>query len=204
MVLYPLILTLGAHAHSTFQNPVGVPGGFYGAQLRVPHGCAGSPTLEVTVTIPDGVISVKPQAAYGWSTAINTRPLLPSIVSEGKTINTTVDTLVWTAADGSPLLDEFIQDFYFQCKLPLGAEASKIYFPVQQRCAVGWNNWTQIPTPGGGSLSFPAPSVTLLANGTTVKLNYTQIYSGLSQVKNSATAQPWSALSILILMSLLA
>ncbi len=56
-----------AFAHVRFENGAGAsrtpptrP------SLRIPHGCAGEPTLKVRVRIPEGIVAVKPMPKAGW------------------------------------------------------------------------------------------------------------------------------------------
>ena len=56
-----------ALAHVSFETAQATQNTTHKAVLRVPHGCAGTPTLKVSVRIPDGVIDVKPMAKAGWT-----------------------------------------------------------------------------------------------------------------------------------------
>jgi uncharacterized protein YcnI len=53
-------------AHVTI-DPLEAPAhSYFKAQLRVGHGCKGSPTVRVRVRLPEGTLSVKPQPKPGW------------------------------------------------------------------------------------------------------------------------------------------
>ena len=54
-------------AHVSFETPQATQNSTYKAVLRIPHGCAGAPTLKVSVRIPDGVVAVKPMPKAGWT-----------------------------------------------------------------------------------------------------------------------------------------
>ncbi len=56
--------TAPAAGHVTLERAETAPGA-YKAVLRVPHGCGREPTTGITVTIPEGVHSVKPQPKPG-------------------------------------------------------------------------------------------------------------------------------------------
>ncbi|KAJ3285415.1 hypothetical protein HK104_009509 [Borealophlyctis nickersoniae] len=159
-----------AHAHATIQPPVGIPGSTVATALRVPHGCNGTATNNVTLTIPDNVTSVKPRAVAGWTLSITTRPLVPPVQSEsGAMLNTTVDTITWS---GGNLPDAWYEDFSFQFKAPTGADGTVIYFPVFQQCVEGSYNWSAIPSgPNAAVTGSPAPKFTLMTNGTMLKAN---------------------------------
>ncbi|KAJ3358569.1 hypothetical protein HDU91_005180 [Kappamyces sp. JEL0680] len=165
--LLSLCLSL-AFGHVTLNPPVST-GSYAQANVRIPHGCNGTNTVAVTVTIPQGVTSVKPQKVWGWVMNITQRPLAVPITSEGgASITTEVDSVTW--AQGS-LPDSEYQDFGLTFKLPPATDGTKFYFPTLQLCDVGFNNWSMIPAGDGAKLSYPAPTVTVMANGTLLQLN---------------------------------
>src|SRR5438874_1917484 len=62
-----LALAAPASAHITLERKQATPGSSYKAVLAVPHGCAKSATIRITVTVPEGVIAVKPMPKAGWT-----------------------------------------------------------------------------------------------------------------------------------------
>ena len=148
------LLISSAQAHATF-SPSTVNIGYASSGLRVPHGCAGNSTVEVTVTIPESVSSVKPRKG-NYTVSFETRAI-PPITSEGRTINTTVSSVKFSNFDLSDLLYE---EFGFTFKVS-GKAGDKLFFPVVQKCTVGWNNWTQITKEGEPKPRYPAPFLTL-------------------------------------------
>ena len=58
-----------AQAHITLEQPSAEAGTYYKAVLRVGHGCDGSPTQAITVTLPPGVEHAHPMPKPGWSLA---------------------------------------------------------------------------------------------------------------------------------------
>ena len=68
------ILFALANAHVTMNPPV-APAGYSQSNLRVPHGCNGSDTSSIQVSIPAGLSSVKPTKVSGWVMTISKRPL---------------------------------------------------------------------------------------------------------------------------------
>ena len=60
-------LAAPSHAHVFLQSGTATVGGSYRAVLAVPHGYKASATTKVTVTIPEGLIAVKPMPKPGWS-----------------------------------------------------------------------------------------------------------------------------------------
>ena len=55
-----------ALAHVPFENGQANPNSTYKATLRIPHGCAGKPTLQGARRIPEGIVAVKPMPKAGW------------------------------------------------------------------------------------------------------------------------------------------
>ena len=82
-------------AHITM-NPSTSAGSYAQSMFRVPHGCNTTATVQVQVTIPVGVTSVKAQKVPGWSLVYTKRPLPVPIVSEGTNVTEEIDTVSWT------------------------------------------------------------------------------------------------------------
>jgi uncharacterized protein YcnI len=149
-----------ASAHVTVQPNEAVAGGYFQTAFSVSHGCEGTATIAVRVKLPDGVLSVKPQAKPGWAVEIKTRRLegnQPSL--HGKTITETVDEVSWR---GGPLPDNLYDTFGLQMKLP-DTPGKPLYFPVVQECEKGVHRWIETPAAGQNrdELREPAPVVRL-------------------------------------------
>ena len=124
------LLAASAHAHITLEQKTATAGSYQKLTFRVGHGCAGSATREITVTLPEGVKGAKPMPKQGWQ------------------IKTTPDSVTWS---GGPLPDEYYDEFVMQVKLP--ADTGTRYFKVMQACVKGSAAWDET-TPGGKN---PAP-----------------------------------------------
>lgn len=127
-------------AHVVFSEPEAPAGGYYTGFLRVSHGCGDSPTVSLRVTIPEGVVSARPQPKPGWTLKIDKVPLAKPIMGEGGAqITQRVAAITWT---GRLPVDEFDQ---FGLSLKLADTSGPLYFPAIQRCDKGENDWTTIP-----------------------------------------------------------
>ncbi|MGO4380886.1 YcnI family copper-binding membrane protein [Pseudoduganella sp. RAF53_2] len=126
------LLATSAHAHITLEQKTATAGSYQKLTFRVGHGCKGSPTREITVTLPEGVNGAKPMPKQGWQ------------------IKTTPNSVTWT---GGPLPDEYYDEFVMQVKLP--ADTGTRYFKVAQVCEKGSEGWDET-TPGGKN---PAPAL---------------------------------------------
>lgn len=147
-----------ASAHVVFAERDAKPGSYYAGFLRVGHGCENSPTVQVQVTIPESIATVRPQPLPGWTLTIDRERLATPSVGEGGTpIVDRVKTITWS---GRLEPDQF-QQFGLLMKLP--DAPGPLYFPVVQRCETGENAWVQIPpTPAQWhAMDRPAPMLLL-------------------------------------------
>ncbi len=85
------------------------------------HGCAGSPTKQLTIQLPDGTTEVTPQNPTGWT----------STVSGG--------VLDWT---GGPIPDTEKGEFVASMRI-VGTQGSTVFLPTKQICVAGENDWLE-------------------------------------------------------------
>jgi uncharacterized protein YcnI len=159
--LLSAFIALPAFAHVTLEHgetPVGAP---YKAVFKVPHGCDGSTTVKLTVTIPEGVIAVKPMLKAGWEIATQRGPYAKSYsYFHGAKFDQGVKEVTW--GDGK-LPDAFYDEFVLSVFIAGDLKAGEIlYFPVIQTCEKGEHRWVETPTPGKHSDGDPAPGLRLL------------------------------------------
>lgn len=153
-----LAAAVPAAAHITFENREVKAGATVKFVLRVPHGCSGSATTAVRVSIPDGLSAVKPQPKPGWALSV----LAASDEHTGSTDGheshgDPVKEIAWT---GGNLPDAHYDEFVFRAAVGRDAPAV-VYVPIVQECEAGIDRWIEIPAQGGssGDLKHPAPSV---------------------------------------------
>lgn len=149
-----------AWGHIVFAEPAAEAGGYYAGFLRVSHGCGASPTVSLRVTLPESVLTARPQPKPGWTLTIERVPLAQPVPGEGGAlIRERVAAVTWT---GELPADQFDQ-FGLMMKLP--ADAGPLYFPTVQTCVEGKNEWTAVPADPAGwrALEHPAPILTLSA-----------------------------------------
>jgi uncharacterized protein YcnI len=154
-----------ASAHVTLERQEAPVGSSYKAVLRVPHGCAGSPTTAVRVRVPAGLIGVKPMPKPGWQLNAVTGKYPKPYTLRGAPVTEGVTGISWS---GGKLLDAHYDEFVFVGTIAeeLGGTPA-IYFPVVQECEKGVHRWIEIPTgkhsDGHGSGgSEPAATLRLL------------------------------------------
>lgn len=161
VVLAAALAVPGAALAHVTANPSEAPaGGFAMISFRVPHGCDGSGTTGLSISIPAGVISVTPQAVPGWEVTTKESELAEPVESEGETITEGVTEVTWT---GGPLPDHEFTDFGLSMKMP-DTTGKTIWFPIVQRCEQGETSWIKIPVAGQEEPDTPAPGVTLVAS----------------------------------------
>ena len=112
--------------------------------FTVEHGCEGSPTVQLDMRLPEGVIDPVAEPVDGWDGSIE--------AVDG-------DTVVTFA--GGPLADDVEGTFSVSMTLPPTPDVT-LYFPFVQRCEVGEIRWIQIPTEPGDELDEPAPAMSLI------------------------------------------
>lgn len=129
-----LLAASPASAHATVQMYGGkaTAGGYGALWMRIPHGCEGSPTKRVTITIPASFGSAKPQMIGGWKAKVVKR-------ANGSR------QLIWNAT-GDPLPDDQFADFGVSVKWP--AAEGKVELPTVQHCVKGRVAWigANVPT----------------------------------------------------------
>jgi uncharacterized protein YcnI len=155
--------------------------------FRVPHGCNGSPTIKITVKLPTNTSSVKGVFIPGWQVATTTRALEVPFTSDGKVVNTTVDTFTWSADTNAnnSLPDSAYMDFGLTLKTPIKANSGddKLAFDVYQTCVNGTSNWTD--TEAGAA--HPQPAVTLLPKGASTTASSDSFKNNVSLLTVTAT-----------------
>ncbi|MCT8159039.1 YcnI family protein [Pseudoruegeria sp. SHC-113] len=155
-------LATGAFAHATLEQQEAASGSYYKAVMRIGHGCDGAATQTVRISIPEGVISVKPMPKAGWSLETVSGPYANTYDSHGRTITEGVKEIVWTGT----LEDAHYDEFVFRAKLDGSlAPDTTLYFATVQECTTGENAWVEIPAEGQSrhDLKSPAPGLLITA-----------------------------------------
>ena len=153
----------GAWAHAVLEHKEATPDAAYRGVVQITHGCAGSSTTQVSVTIPEGVVGAKPMPKPGWrvtttkGTYAKAYPYYHGAISEG------VKSITWA---GGSLPDDQVDEFTFFARVSDAfTPGQTVYFPVQQDCEAGSQSWSEIPTAGTSTrdLKQPAPGVRIVA-----------------------------------------
>ena len=153
-----------ASAHVVLETPQAAVGGGYKAVFNVPHGCEGSPTIEVRIDVPEGVIGVKPMPKPGWTLSLSKGPYARSYAFyHGRQISEGVRQVTWS---GGSLPDEYFDQFVLSTVIAGELQPGrKLAFPVTQKCESGEVHWSKVAAEGqdAHAFQFPAPQLTLTA-----------------------------------------
>jgi len=157
-----LAAPLAASAHIDIDPSSTAAGSYAVLSFALPHGCDGSPTTSISISIPESVVSVTPTVNPGWTVAQTAVDLATPITDEeGNTISTRIGQVVYTAI--TPMEDGLRTTFDLSVPLPADAAGQTLEFPVQQTCVTGSTAWDQHAVEGEAEPEHPAPSVAVTA-----------------------------------------
>lgn len=149
-----------AFAHVTLQDQVAAAGMAYRAVLRVGHGCEGTSTVEMRVTIPEGFNGAQPMVKPGWKVATQVGKLAEPYVAHGKTFTEGVQEITWTATSAADALpDAHYDEFVLRGTTP--KKPGPVWFKVVQSCEKGANSWVEVPVTGTSTKGLKAPAALL-------------------------------------------
>lgn len=155
-------LSMPAHAHVTLAEPEANAGQSYKGVLRIGHGCEGTPTISLSVEIPDGVVAVKPMPKAGWTLQTEQGAYPEAVTIHGRKLTSGVRRITWS---GGRVLDSEYDEFVFVSQLAPNA-SRPVYLPVVQACEKGEHRWVDIPKAGQNprDLAAPAPVLRVAAS----------------------------------------
>lgn len=200
LLAVPIIAALApcaASAHASFEMAEASQNSTYKAVLRLPHGCEGQPTNLVRITIPEGLIAVKPMPKAGWSLATTAGDLGKTYQLHGREVKTGVKEIVWS---GGSLPDAHYDEFVFQARVTDALPAGEtLFIPVVQECASAKAAWIEIAAKGQDrhDLKMPAPGIRIMAQARTDAHGHgahgaPSTASGVLKAGSLLITQPWS------------
>ncbi|KAI8641726.1 hypothetical protein BD408DRAFT_417818 [Parasitella parasitica] len=172
-VLALFFYALSTDAHVNLTPKFAEPGQNITTAFHIPHGCNGSATTGIFVTVPDAVTVLTPQQVNSWTLTTTYRD----------ESNQSVSTINWA---GGVLAPTDSLDFPIILSLPNSDLSTQpnvtLYFPVVQTCQVGTANWTAL---GNDKEGEPAPTLVIVKNAT-------QAAADAIAIKNNATTSTTS------------
>jgi len=152
-LLLALAAPLSASAHVSVDASTTAAGSYTVLTFSVGHGCEGSPTTSLEITLPESIIAATATVNPNWAISKTYAPLDEAIEQEhGDPLTDRVSTVVYTAI--TPLAPDQ-RDTVALSVLLAGEEGDVLEFPVLQTCEVGETNW----------IGEEGPVVTLTAAG---------------------------------------
>ena len=159
--LLAVVFVSTARAHVTLEVAEAPAGSSYKAVLRVPHGCAGSPTIRLRVRVPEGYVGVKPMPKPGWTLDIVKGDYEKPHRQFGADVTQGVKEGSWS---GGRLPDDQYDEFTLSGTIAGDlAPGEPLYFRVVQDCESGAaERWIETPNKDkpGEKLASPAPALT--------------------------------------------
>jgi uncharacterized protein YcnI len=134
-----------ASAHNTFVSMYAPAGYMQDLEMRVTHGCKGSPVKEVRVKIPEGVMRVSAGVNRDWTVEVKMRKLPKPVPGEGgNMITETADEVIWKDPKTPiPAMGAF-EGFKFRGMLP-NTPGEILYFRTVNVCVAGDDKYIDLP-----------------------------------------------------------
>ena len=164
LLAIPLLLAVAqeAKSHAVINEGTAVAGSFSFITLRITHGCGSSPTNQIRMKIPDGVLQVSPRFMEDWKIEKRLRKLdVPYKDEAGNLVTETVDEIVWS---GGSLPDGYYGEFQVRALIP-DSPGETLWFKTIQNCQEGTIRWIEVPTREGQSpyeLKDPSPFIRIV------------------------------------------
>jgi uncharacterized protein YcnI len=147
--LLALLAAGPARAHVEIVATPAVPGEEVRIAFQVGHGCGDSPTVALTVQVPEGLLLARPMVKPGWNISTQSRLLDPPFVRHGIAFTQSMALARW---DGGSLPAALFDEFVIKGIVSETARGS-LAFAVRQVCLDGQQyDWS-----GAADSAQPAP-----------------------------------------------
>lgn len=156
LALFLALAASSASAHIVLEQKSATAASYYKATFMVGHGCAGSATTGIAISIPEGVVNVKPMPKSGWQLQTRVETLPRPYQLHGKTFTEGVTQVTWT---GGPLADANYDEFVMLTRLP--DAPGTMHFRIVQTCEQGETRWEEIPAEGKATRDYKSPAAVL-------------------------------------------
>ena len=134
-----------ASAHNTLTSMEGYAGYVTDFEMRVTHGCKGSPVKEVRVKIPEGVIRVSVGMNRDWTVETKNRKYDKPVAGDGGAMLTEgVDEIIWKNPKSSIPGGGTFEGFKFRGALP-HEEGKILFFRTINVCENGDDKYVDLP-----------------------------------------------------------
>jgi copper(I)-binding protein/uncharacterized protein YcnI len=186
-----LLASSAALAHAVLERREAEPNTAYRATVQIMHGCDGSPTTSVKVSLPEGAVAARPLPKAGWTVTTSRGPFIRSYEAGHGTVSEGVKEVTWS---GGRLADDHFDEFVVSLRLTDAFRpGDTVHFPVEQVCENGRRHWTQMP--GGTPVADggPAPGLRIVqaAGAAAAPAGAAAPTSGTFKAGAIAVEQPW-------------
>jgi uncharacterized protein YcnI/copper(I)-binding protein len=153
------ILSTSAFAHASITPNTAASGATVKVAIAVPHGCDGAPTDRVTVTVPEGFVSAKPQVKAGWQIEVTQGDYAKSYEVHGKPVTAGAVSVTWS---GGSIPDDQFDEFVLQGTV---SADTPLAFATTQYCGSASIAWAELAAGGEDphALEHPAPVLAVTA-----------------------------------------
>ena len=148
-----LAASSAAFAHVVITSPSAKAGSYAKITLGIGHGCDGSATKTLTVTLPKEIIAAKPKVHWNWTATVKTEKLEKPFTSHGKSIDQRDAVVTFVAKE--PVADDRYDELGLSVRIAPDAKGD-LAFPVKQECEKGSIEWKDS---NAGKPEYPVPKL---------------------------------------------
>jgi periplasmic copper chaperone A len=155
-----VLLSTSAFAHASITPNTAANGASVKVAIAVPHGCDGKPTDRLTVVIPEGFVSAKPQVKAGWQIEVTEGDYAKPYELHGEPVTSGAVSITWSGGSiPDDQFDEFVLKGTVNADTPLA-------FATTQFCGDASVAWDQVAADGQDphALEHPAPVLSVTAD----------------------------------------
>jgi periplasmic copper chaperone A len=140
-----LLATNPAAAHNALSSMYAPAGYTQDLEMRVYHGCKGSPVKAVRIKIPEQVSRINIEYSRDWEIETRMRKLPKPITMEGGVvINETIDEIIWKNPKSPLPANGRYEAFRFRAALP-NTPGAILYFRTINVCETGEEPYVDLP-----------------------------------------------------------
>lgn len=154
-----VLVSTSAFAHASITPNTAAAGASVKVAIAVPHGCDGAPTDKLTVTIPEGFVSARPQVKAGWQIEVTQGDYQKSYELHGKPVTSGAVSVTWS---GGSIPDDQFDEFVLQGTV---SAETPLAFATTQSCGTASVAWDELAAEGQNphALEHPAPVLAVTA-----------------------------------------
>ena len=139
------LLASPVFAHDTFTSMYASAGYLQDLEMRITHGCKGSPVNSVRIKIPEGVYRVTVDNTRNWTVETKIRKLDKPVPGDGgNMMMETVDEIIWSNPKSNIPAMGLYEGFKFRAALP-NTPGAIMFFKTINGCVNGDDKYVDMP-----------------------------------------------------------